>query len=100
MQIYLKLPDGKQHTYEVERGDTLEMFMENMADKDGPEYNMSNYRFVFGGRQFSTQDLHKTMNELNIGPDSTITSIERLRGGGNLFLSNFLTTRSLFTLGI
>ena len=100
MQIFLKLPDGKQLTYEVERGDTLEMLMEKIADREGPDYNMENYRFVFGGRQYFTNDLNKTMNELNIGPDSTITSIERLRGGGNLFLSNFLTTRSLFTLGI
>ena len=81
MQLFVKTLTGKTVSIEVEEGESIEDVKAKIAEKEGipPEQQ----RLIFGGQQL--QDA-KTLDDYDVGDDSTLHLVLRLRGGMQLFV--------------
>lgn len=82
MQLFVKTLTGKTVTIDVEEGESIEDVKAKIAEKEGipPEQQ----RLIFGGQQL--QD-GKTIDDYDVGDDSTLHLVLRLRGGPKFFSS-------------
>ena len=76
MQLFVKTLTGKTVSIEVEEGESIEDVKAKISEKEGipPEQQ----RLIFGGQQL--QDA-KTLDDYDVGDDSTLHLVLRLRGG-------------------
>jgi len=76
MQLFVKTLQGKTVSIEVEEGESIEDVKAKISEKEGipPEQQ----RLIFGGQQL--QD-GKTIDDYDLGDDSTLHLVLRLRGG-------------------
>jgi len=76
MQLFVKTLTGKTVSIEVEEGESIEDVKAKIAEKEGIPAEQQ--RLIFGGQQL--QDA-KTLDDYNVGDDSTLHLVLRLRGG-------------------
>jgi ubiquitin len=76
MQLFVKTLAGKTVSIEVEEGESIEDVKAKIAEKEGipPEQQ----RLIFGGQQLQDS---KTLDDYDVGDDSTLHLVLRLRGG-------------------
>jgi len=76
MQLFVKTLTGKTVSIEVEEGESIEDVKAKIAEKEGipPEQQ----RLIFGGQQLQDS---KTLDDYDVGDDSTLHLVLRLRGG-------------------
>jgi len=79
-QIFIKTLQGKQITLEVTDNDTIDSIKQKIFEKEGIPADQQ--RLVFNGKQL--EDGH-TVADYQIGPDSSLHLVLRLRGGANIF---------------
>jgi len=76
MQLFVKTLTGKTVSIEVEEGESIEDVKAKISEKEGipPEQQ----RLIFGGQQLQDS---KTLDDYDVGDDSTLHLVLRLRGG-------------------
>ena len=74
--MFVKTLTGKTVSIEVEEGESIEDVKAKIAEKEGIPAEQQ--RLIFGGQQL--QDA-KTLDDYNVGDDSTLHLVLRLRGG-------------------
>jgi len=91
MQLFVKTLTGKTVTIDVEEGESIEDVKAKIAEKEGipPEQQ----RLIFGGQQL--QD-GKTIDDYDVGDDSTLHLVLRLRGGPKIIPSSYKEVDSKF----
>jgi len=75
-QLFVKTLTGKTVSIDVEEGEAIEDVKAKIAEKEGIPAEQQ--RLIFGGQQL--QD-GKTIDDYNVGDDSTLHLVLRLRGG-------------------
>merc|ERR1711966_651756 len=90
MQLFVKTLTGKTVSIEVEEGESIEDVKAKIAEKEGipPEQQ----RLIFGGQQL--QDA-KTIGDYDIGDDSTLHLVLRLRGGKHIEVTSAFVQKNL-----
>jgi len=76
MQLFVKTLTGKTVSIEVEEGESIEDVKAKIAEKEGIPAEQQ--RLIFGGQQLQDQ---KTLQDYDVGDDSTLHLVLRLRGG-------------------
>ena len=74
-QIFIKTLQGKNITIEVDDTDTIDSIKKQIYDKEGIPVDQQ--RIVFNGKQLED---NQTISNYNIGSDSTLHLVLRLRG--------------------
>jgi len=84
MQLFVKTLTGKTVSIEVEEGESIEDVKAKISEKEGipPEQQ----RLIFGGQQLQDS---KTLDDYDVGDDSTLHLVLRLRGGLPLLSSSY-----------
>lgn len=90
MELFVKTLTGKTVSIEVEEGESIEDVKAKIAEKEGipPEQQ----RLIFGGQQL--QDA-KTIGDYDIGDDSTLHLVLRLRGGKHIEVTSAFVQKNL-----
>lgn len=78
IQIFVKSINGKSRTLTVNPTDTVATIKQQIKDKEGIE--VGEQRLIFGGKNLED---NRTMQDYNIGAESTIHLVLRVRGGNN-----------------
>ena len=89
MQIFIKLPDGRLTTIYVDLSDTIENAKTVIQHKEGCPVDQQS--LVFAGRQLRDTS---TFEDHNIGVESTLHLMIKLRGGMQIFVMT-LTGRTI-----
>lgn len=76
MSIFVKSIDGKTRTIQCSRNSTIAEIKAQMRDKEGLQPDEQ--RLIFAGKNLEDT---KTLMDYNIGNDSTIHLVLRVRGG-------------------
>lgn len=76
IQIFVKSINGKSRTLTINPTDTIATIKRQLQEKEG--INPEEQRLIFGGKNLED---NRTLQDYNIGAESTIHLVLRVRGG-------------------
>lgn len=75
-QIFVKSINGKTRTVQVESTDTVKAVKQKIAEAEGIQ--VDEQRLIYAGKNLED---NKTMSDYNIGSETTLHLVLRVRGG-------------------